>query len=93
MCEVVHYWGYSAQPGISYYLQKLSRIIFGIINQGSGSSAICLFNECVGPKNTDHTISYLTNYINKLPSWIWRVHLFLHNTSSTNNVFPAELGL
>ena len=42
------------------------------------------FDERVGPKNTDHTTSYLTDYLAKLPSWISRVHLFLDNTSSTN---------
>ena len=84
MAKLVPYWGSSAQPGSTYYLQKLNHDVFGIVNHGSGSSTVYLFDERAGPKNTDHTISYLTNYISKLPEWIQRVHLFLDNTCSTN---------
>ena len=38
----------------------------------------------VGPKNTDHTISYIIHFLSTLPSWIKRIHLFLDNASSTN---------
>ena len=84
MCKLVPYWGCSAQPGSTYYLQKLNHDIFGIVNHSSGASTVYLFDERVGPKNTDHTISYLTDYISRLPSWVKRVHLFLDNTASTN---------
>ena len=73
----------SAQPGSTYYLQKLNHDVFGIVNHGSGSSTVYLFDERVGPKNTDHTTSYLTDFISKLPSWVRRIHLFLDNTAST----------
>ena len=46
-----------------------------------------MFNECIGPKNTDHTLSYITRYITKsgkLPSWVRRVHIFMDNAGSTN---------
>ena len=84
MRKLVPYWGLSAQPGSMYYLQKLNHDIFGIVNHATNVSSAYLFDERVGPKNTDHTISYLSNWISKLPDWIHRVHLFLDNTSSTN---------
>ena len=58
--------------------------IFRIVNHGSGGSTVYLFDERVGPKNTDHTISYFNNYISKLPSWVRCVYLFLDNTASTS---------
>ena len=54
------------------------------MNHAQNTDTVYLFDERVGPKNTDHTISYLYGYLSKLPSWISRVHLFLDNTSSTN---------
>ena len=75
---------YSAQPGSTYYLQKLNHDVFGVVDHSTGSSTVYLFDERIGPKNTDHTISYLTDYISHLPPWVKRVHLFLDNTSSTN---------
>lgn len=87
MCKLVPYWGLSAQHGSTYYLQKLNHDIFGIVNHGSNASTVCLFDERVGPKNTDHTLSYLTDFTSKLPNWIWRIHLFLDNMASTNKNF------
>ena len=87
MCKLVPYWGCSAQPGSTYYLQKLNHDVFGIVNHSSCSSTVYLFDECVGPKNTDHTLSYLTHFFSTLPSWVRRVHIFLDNTASTNKNF------
>ena len=84
MAKLVPYWGYSPQPGSTYYLQKLSHDIFGIVNHGSNASTVYLLDERVGPKNTDHTVSYLTHFLLQLPDWIRRIHLFLDNTCSTN---------
>ncbi len=84
MCKLVPYWGLSAQPGSTYYLQKLNHDVFGIVNHAEETSTVYLFDERVGPKNTDHTVSYLNDYFEKLPQWMNRVHLFLDNTSSTN---------
>ena len=61
--------------------------LFGVVNHGDSSNAVNLFDETVGPKNTDHTLSFLTHYIHALPPWIKRVYLFLDNTSSTNKNF------
>ena len=84
MSKLVPYWGQSPQPGSTYYLQKLSHDIFGVVNHATNNSTVYLLDERVGPKNTDHTISYLTHYISQLPSWIRRIHVFMDNTCATN---------
>ena len=51
------------------------------------SGHLYILNETVGPKNTDHSISYLMHYLKssgKVPSWIRRVHVFMYNAGSTN---------
>ena len=51
-------------------------------------AALYIFDETVGPKNSDHTISYLTDYLCKsLPQWVQRVHIFLDNAGCTNKNF------
>lgn len=87
MSKLVPYWGLSPQPGSTYYLQKLSHDILGIVNHATGESTVYLFDETVGPKNTDHTVSYITHFLGILPGWIRRIHLFLDNTCSTNKNF------
>ena len=87
MSKLIPFWGQSSQPGSTYYLQKLSHDVFGLVNHASDSSMVCIFDERVGPKNTDHTLSYMTHYLNKmadLPAWVRRIHIFLDNTVSTN---------
>ena len=49
----------------------------------TNKSAVYLFDERIGPKNTDHTVSYLTHYLTSLPDFVRRLHL-LDNASSTN---------
>ena len=89
MCKLVPYWGMSAQPGSTYYLQKLNHDIFGIVNHSTNAAAVYLFDEKVGPKNTDHTVSYLFHYFNTFPDWVRRIHLFLDNTCSTITSWPG----
>jgi len=87
MQKLVPYCGFSSQPGSTYYLQKLSNDIFGIVDYRHNCSTIYVFDETVGPKNTVHTVSFLMQYIRygkSLPSWVKRVHIFLDNTGSTN---------
>ena len=97
MQKLVPYWGHSPQPGATYYLQKLSHDIFGIVNHSDEHSTLYIFDETVGPKNTDHTISLLMQYIKnheRMPSWIKRIHIFLDNTGSTNkNAFFMGWGM
>ena len=59
MQKLVPHWGLSPQPGATYYLQKMSHDIFGIVNHSDEHSTLYIFDETVGPKNTDH--SFLTD--------------------------------
>ena len=80
MQKLVPYWGFSPQPGSTYYQQKLSHDIFGIVNHGTEKTALYIFDETAGPKNTDHTVSYLEHYVchsGKDPVWVRRVHFYL----------------
>ena len=87
MEKLVLYWGHSPQTGATYYLQKLSHDIFRIVNHSDEHSTLYILDETVSLKNTDHTISLLMQYIRNLermPSWIKRIHVFLDNTGSTS---------
>lgn len=59
MQKLVPYWGSSPQPGSTYYLQKLSYDLFRIVDHRDESSAVYIFDERVGTKTADHTISYI----------------------------------
>lgn len=61
--------------------------MFGLVDHRDGQQHITLFDERIGPKNTDHTISIIQGYIDKvteLHPWIRRVLLFLDNAANTN---------
>lgn len=85
--KLIPYWGYTEQPGSTYYLQKVSHDIFGVVDHRVEEGSIYLFDERIGPKNTDHTVSLLTQYwesvSDKYP-WIKRLAIFLNNATSTN---------
>ena len=52
-----------------------------------GQSTVYLFDEHIGPKNTDHTMSFLTHYwhtISQQQPWIHRLAIFLDTATSTN---------
>ena len=75
----------SQQPDATYDLQKLSHDIFGIVDHSDNHSTIYILDETLGPKNTDHTISLLMQYLrDRDRSWVSRVQIFLDNTGSTN---------
>ena len=80
--ELVPFWGLSPQLGSTYYLQKLFYDLFGIVDHWDESSAVYVFDERVGTKTADHTISYILHYLKstgKVPSWVTRLHVFLDN--------------
>ena len=82
MNKLLSHWGESPQPGSTYYLQKVSYDIFGVIDHRDATGHCYLFSECIGPKNTDHTVSYIFHYLrstNNVPGWVKRVYLFLDN--------------
>ena len=87
MSKLLPYGGHTAQPSSKYYLQKVSYDIYGIVDHRDESGHLYLLNETVGPKNTDHSFSYLLYYLKssgKVPSWVRRVHTFMDNAGSTN---------
>ena len=63
--KLVPSWGRTEQPE-STYLQKVSHNLFGIVNHSTDESLMYIFDECIGPKNTDHTLSFLTLFWQRL---------------------------
>ena len=85
--KLIPHWGQSEQPGSTYYLQKLSFDIFGLVDHRDNLKDITIFDETIGPKNTDHTISFLSRYITQVRTdhpWIKHACIFLDNPGSTN---------
>ena len=65
----------------------MSYDVFGIIDCRVGKGHVYLVPETIGPKNTDHTMSYILHFITEsgnVPSWMKRIHLFMDNAGSTN---------
>lgn len=59
----------------------MSYDIFGIVDHSN------LFDERNGPKNTDHTISFVTDYWQQFHAaipWAQRLAIYLDNATSTN---------
>lgn len=56
MSKLVPHWGSLPQLGSTYYLQKLLHNILGIVNHATSRATVYLFDEMVGPKNSDHTL-------------------------------------
>ena len=87
MTKLIPFWGATAQPAITYYLRKVSHDLFGIVDHRDETKYITVFDERIGPKNTDHTVSLLTCYIKHsglVPHWVKRVCIFMDNATSTN---------
>ena len=85
--KLIPSWGSSEQPGSTYFLRKVSHDIFGVVDHRQKKSAVFIIDERLGPKNTDHTISFLTTYWERVTSdypWMRRWHIFLDNATSTN---------
>jgi len=80
MEKLVPYWGLSAQPGSTYYLQKLNHDIFGIVNHATDLSSVYLFDEQVGSKIPTTlslifqigSLSFLTGFI--VFTYSWTIH-------------------
>lgn len=85
--KLIPTWGRSEQPGSTYYLQKVSHDIFGIVDHRNDNGYLYLFDERIGPQNTDHTISLLMEFwkqeSTKFP-WIQKLTIYLDNATSTN---------
>ena len=60
--KLIPSWGKTEQPGSTYYLQKVLHDIFGVVDHWDDEGTLYLFDERIGPKNTDNTISFLLTY-------------------------------
>ena len=69
-------------------MQKVLYDLLGIVDHRKEEGCVYLFNELIGPKNTDHTISYLMHYIKsrgRVPGWVRQIQILMDNDGSTNN--------
>ena len=86
--KLIPHWDKTEQPGTTYYLQKVSHEIFGLLDHRSEeSNFIWVFNETVGPKNTDHTKTFLSQYLEKVTTDFPLIRcacIFLDNAVNTN---------
>ena len=64
--KLIPSWGKTEQPGSTYYLQKVSHDVFGVVDHSKNNSVVYLFNERVGPKYTDHTL-FLNSLLESAP--------------------------
>ena len=82
MSKNLPFWGESPQPAKTYYQMKLVCDVFGIVNhseKASNHTYIC-DELAAGPKNTDHTISFLNHFIDmQIDSWVKNITFCLDN--------------
>lgn len=82
MSKNLPFWGESPQPAKTYYQMKLVCDVFGIVDhskKASNHTYIC-DELAAGPKNTDHTISFLHHFIDtQIDSWVKNVTFCLDN--------------
>ncbi len=91
--KLIPHWGFSPQPGETYYLRKLSHNIFGIVNHTLAENAVYVSDERAGAKNGDMTVSLTDHYIShKLPSWVRNLCLFMDNGATNKNQFMLQWG-
>lgn len=76
------FWGETPQPAKTYYQMKLVCDVFGIVDHSrktSNHTYIC-DELAAGPKNTDHTISFLNHFIDtEVDSWVKNITFCLDN--------------
>ena len=85
--KLILFWGETERPGSTNYLQNVSNDSFEIVDHRDEHGHVYLFDEHIGSKNTDHTVSLLTwlwdNVVANYP-WMWCLMIFLDNATSTN---------
>ena len=89
--KLLPHWGYSAQPGASYYKQKLCFDNFGIVCHGAPENFFYLYHEgAVGSKSADTTISCLDHFIRQhVPAWVKHIAIVLDNAMVNKNQFTV----
>jgi hypothetical protein len=92
--KLTPHWGFSAQPGETYYLRKLSHNIFGIVNHALAQNTVYVSDERACAKNGDLTISLVDHYIHqKIPSWVRHLCLYSDNGPTNKNQFMIQYGM
>eukprot|EP00475_Leptophrys_vorax_P037503 TRINITY_DN6476_c0_g1_i2.p1 TRINITY_DN6476_c0_g1~~TRINITY_DN6476_c0_g1_i2.p1 ORF type:complete len:527 (+),score=129.96 TRINITY_DN6476_c0_g1_i2:456-2036(+) len=100
MSKNLPFFGESPQPGSSYYLQKLTHDLFGIVchhDVVDNHNYVYLCDELAGgPKNSDHTITFLHSFLFddflQRFSWIRKVCIFLDNSRITKAQYLINWG-
>ena len=82
--KLIPSWGKTEQPGSTYYLQKVSHDIFGIIDHREEQVwCICSMRESVPRMPITLCHFSHTMWKQSLLAWIKRLALFLDNATST----------
>lgn len=67
MGKLVPHWGQTAQPGKTYYYQKIMHHVFGIVDSSNSRKYVYVVDETVGgDKDSDHVCSFLFDYIERM---------------------------
>ena len=55
--KLIPSWGKTEQPGSTYYLQKVSHNLFGVVDHSTNESVMYIFDERIGSKTltTQHS--------------------------------------
>ena len=86
MTKLIPHWGRSAQPSASYYKMKLAVDICVAITHHDNQAHIIIFDETFGPKNSNHTLSFLTFLLQtRIPAWVKHVQIFMDNAAINKN--------
>jgi len=89
MGKLVPHWGQTAQPGKTYYYQKILHHVFGIVNSSSGPDKMYVMDETVaGEKNTNHVCSHLYQYVMiEVPLEFKTVRIYLDSAGYFKNSY------
>ena len=77
------FFGDSSQPGETYYKQKLTVHLFGLVQHHLRGSLVYLSDERAGgAKSSDHICSYLSHYVSTLPAWVRTITIWGDNAGT-----------
>ena len=82
------YFGKSAQPGETYYKQKLTVHLCGLVQHHDGRPHVFLSDErASGAKVADHLCSYLTQYVASLPTYVSKLTIWGDNAGTIKSQY------
>ena len=89
--KLIPHWGYTPQPGTTYYKQKLSNDIFGVVVHNEPVRRLYTWHEgAAGAKTSDHTITCLDDCIGKLEAWVQHVTIVVDNAQINKNQYVVN---